>query len=185
MQLFTNEEGIRRLNERIENSNDDQDKVQALSMLATNYDIGGRGVPQDSRKAHQLWLRAVELGGSKDSHYYLSHSYSKYFKERGVEKDDKKALYHLEEATILGDAAARCELGLYEGDRGNWDEAKKHWMLSAAAGCESCLMRIKRGKKMGAVSNDEYKKTLRHHRKSVNLTRSAQRDAAREFLQPT
>jgi TPR repeat protein len=151
MQLFTNEEGIRRLIERIENSSDDQEKVQALTMLAIFYDIGGRGVPQDSRKAHQLWMRAVELGGSKDSHYNLSHSYSKYYDERGVQKDDKKALYHLEEAAMLGDAAARCELGTYEGERGNWDQAKKHWMLSAAAGCESCLEIIKRGKKKGAV----------------------------------
>ena len=179
---MTHEVGNRRLKERIENSSDDQDKIQALSFLASSYDIGGRGVPQDSKKAHQLWIRAAKLGGSKDSHYYLAQSYSRYYEERGVEKDAKKELYHLEEAAMLGDAAARCELGLYEATRGNWDKAKKHWMLSASAGCESCLWKIKQGKKKGAVSNDEYKKTLRVHRKSLNLTRSAERDAAREFL---
>eukprot|EP00984_Skeletonema_dohrnii_P027156 scaffold16617_cov136-Skeletonema_dohrnii-CCMP3373.AAC.1 len=151
-------------------------------MLASSYDTGESGLTQDSKMAHQLWKEAVELGGSKDAHYNLSQSYSKYHRERGVEKDDKKELYHLEEAAMLGDAAARCELGTYEGDRGNWDRAKKHWMLSAAAGCEGCMERIKRGKKKGVVSNDEYKKTLRAHRKSLNLTRSAQRDAARESL---
>eukprot|EP00984_Skeletonema_dohrnii_P027157 scaffold16617_cov136-Skeletonema_dohrnii-CCMP3373.AAC.2 len=175
---------ICRLFERIHHSCNDQDKIRALDMLASSYDTGagGIGVRQDSKMAHQLWMEAVELGGSKEAHYNLSQSYSKYHKERGVEKDDKKELYHLEEAAMLGDAAARCELGCYEGDRGNWDRAKKHWMLSAAAGCEGCMEMIKRGKKKGAVSSDEYKKTLRAHRKSLNLTRSAQRDAARERL---
>jgi len=177
---------ICRLFDRILHSHDDQDKIRALGMLASSFDTGaggiGIGVRQDSKMAHQLWMEAVELGGSKDAHYNLSQSYSEYHKERGVEKDDKKELYHLEEAAMLGDAAARCELGKYEAARGNWDRAKKHWMLSAAAGCEGCMERIKRGKKKGAVSNDEYKKTLRVHRKSLNLTRSAQRDAARERL---
>ena len=184
-QFNSNAKGIlKRLLHRIHHSSDDQDKIQALSMLASSYDTGagGLGVRRDSKKAHQLWMEAVELGGSKDAHYNLSLSYSKYHKERGVEKDDKKELYHLEEAAMLGDAAARCKLGFYEGERGNWDRAKKHWTLSAAAGCKGCMERIKRGKKKGAVSNDEYKRTLRAHRKSLNLTRSAQRDGARERL---
>jgi len=182
-QFNSDTEGIiSRLLDRIHHSSDDQDKMQALNMLASSYDTGESDLTQDSKMAHQLWMEAVELGGSKDAHYNLSQSYSEYHKERGVEKDDKKELYHLEEAAMLGDAAARCELGKYEAARGNWDRAKKHWMLSAAAGCEGCMERIKRGKKKGAVSNDEYKKTLRAHRKSLNLTRSAQRDAARKRL---
>lgn len=175
---LTSEEGkIRRIEERIEKCNDD-----ALHILATCYDVGQWGLPQDSRKAHQLWIRAAELG-SRNAHYRLSESYGKYHEERGEKKDDKKELYHLEEAAIMGDAASRCDLGMYEGGRGNWDRAKKHWIMSAAAGCEGCLERIKRGKKKGAVTNDEYQKTLRAHRKSLNLTQSAQRDAAMEFLQ--
>eukprot|EP00984_Skeletonema_dohrnii_P029909 scaffold20880_cov106-Skeletonema_dohrnii-CCMP3373.AAC.2 len=184
-QFNSNAKGIlKRLLHRIHHSRNDQDKIRALDMLASSYDTGagGIGVRRDSKKAHQLWMEAVELGGSKDAHYNLSQSYSKYYKERGVEKDDKKELYHLEEAAMLGDAAARCELGKYEAARGNWDRAKKHWMLSAAAGCKGCMERIKQGKKKGAVSNSEYKRTLRAHWKSLNLTRSAHRDGARERL---
>lgn len=166
----------------MDNSCDNQEKIQAMCMLATHFDTGGM-VTQNSAMAHELWMNAVELGGSKDAHYNLSMSYSTYYKERGVEKDDKKELYHLEEAALLGDAAARCQLGNYEADRGNWDGAKKHWMLSAAAGCEDCMEKIKRGKKKGGVSTVEYKKTLRVHRKSLNLTQSAERDAAREQIQ--
>ena len=117
--------------------------------------------------------------GSRDAHYNLSQSYGKFHKQRGVEKDDKKKLYHLEEAAMLGDAASRCDLGMYEGDRGNWDQAKRHWMLSASAGCEGCLNRIKRGVQKGVFSNGEYKKTLRHYEESITQTkRSVQRDVA-------
>ena len=179
LQLSTDEEKIDRIKERIENCNDEL----SIHILATCYDVGGRwGVPQDSKKAHQLWIRAAELG-LREAHHYLSRSYGKYHKERGVDEDDKKELYHLEEAAILGDAASRCDLGMYEGERGNWDKAKKHWMLSASAGCEGCFERIKRGKKKGVVTSNEYKKTLRAYKESLNLTRSAQRDAAREFFQ--
>jgi TPR repeat protein len=141
---------IHRLEERIENCNDGRE-VLAAHMLANAYDIGQYNVPQDSRKAHELWIRSAAMG-SRDAHYNLSLSYGLYHKERGVEKNDKKKLYHLEEAAMLGDAASRCELGIYESDRGNWDKAKKHWMLSASAGCEGCLHRIKRGVQKGAVA---------------------------------
>lgn len=184
LELFTSsfERVLGRLLHRMDHSCDDQEKIQAMCMLASHCDIG-EGVTQNSAMAHELWMKAVELGGSKDAHYNLSMSYSTYYEERGVEKDDKKQLYHLEEAAMLGDAAARCQLGNYEAERGHWDQAKKHWVLSAAAGCESCMEKIKRGKKKGVVSNVEYKKTLRLHRKSLNLTQSAERDAAREQIQ--
>ncbi len=170
---------IRKLEERIENCNDGRE-VSAAHMLANIYDVG-QNVPQDSRKAHQLWIRAAEMG-SRDAHYNLSQSYGKFHKERGVEKDEKKELYHLEEAAMLGDAASRCDLGMYEGERGNWDQAKRHWMLSASAGCEGCLHRIKRGVQKGAVSKREYSKTLRDYEESIKLTKSVQREMAKKFL---
>ena len=176
--MMPDEEVTRRLKERIDESNDSG----ALHVLATCYDIGGKlGLPQDSRKAHQLWVRAAELG-SREAHHSLSQSYGKYHKERGVEKDDKKELFHLEEAAILGDAASRCDLGMYEADRGNWNQAKRHWMLSASAGCEGCLERIKLGVKKGAVSKDEHSKTLRNYRDSVEVTKTVQRDIAKNIL---
>mmetsp|Transcript_24119 Transcript_24119/g.34495 ORF Transcript_24119/g.34495 Transcript_24119/m.34495 type:complete len:190 (+) Transcript_24119:778-1347(+) len=170
---------VRRLEERIENC-DDGREIMAAHMLAIEYDIG-QNVPQDSQRAHQLWVRAAAMG-SRDAHYNLSQSYGKFHKERGVEKDDKKELYHLEEAAMLGDAASRCELGIYEGDRGNWDQAKRHWMLSASAGCEGCLYTIKRGLQKGVVSEGEYKKTLRDYEESIKLTKSLQRVVGKHIL---
>ncbi len=46
--------------------------------------------------------------------------------------------------------------------------------LSAAAGCESCMEKIKEGKKKRAVSNKEYKKNVASSQGvTLNLTRSA------------
>ncbi|KAL7531819.1 hypothetical protein ACHAXR_005649 [Thalassiosira sp. AJA248-18] len=160
------------------------DNADAFHMLALWYDVGGNGLPQDSKKAHQLWSQGAELG-SRDAHYNLFMSFSKCFIERGVEKDVKKAIYHLEMAAIKGDARSRCELGHYEGKMGNWDRAKKHWMLSAAAGCHSCMEGgIKKGYLMGGVTEDEYTKTLRTYRDSLDEMKSKQRDSVQSTPHP-
>lgn len=165
-----------------ENSSDDNERIIARNMLASSYDIGRWGNPQDSKLAHEMWTQSLDIGPSKDAHYNLSQSYGKYHKKRGVQKDEKKEIYHMEEAAMLGDAAARCQLGKYEVERGNYDRAKRHLILSAAAGCESCMEKLRLGNKQGVVSNKEYKKTLCKHIESLKLTRSAERDAGfRQF----
>ena len=112
MQQFGLKAVLIRLCVRMHHGRDDQDETQAIGMLVSHYDKG-EGVPQDSSMARQLWMKAVRK-------YYN-------YKEQGVEKDDKEELHHLEEAAMLGDAAARCELGRYEGNKGYWDRAKKHY----------------------------------------------------------
>ncbi|KAL7554926.1 hypothetical protein ACHAWF_018491 [Thalassiosira exigua] len=170
---MSDEQVLRKLKDRIKLNDAD-----SFHMLAIIHDRGMHGLSQDSKKAHELWTRAAELG-SRDADYNLSKSYSVYYEERGVEKDEKKAIHFLEEAAIRGDAASRCELGRYEGNMGHWDRAKKHCMLSASAGCKSCLGRIKGGKEMGFVTKKEYTKTLRAHTESLEETKSDQREAAR------
>ena len=64
-----------RLNDRVENATNDSAKITALCMLANCYDLGVKGLPQDSKMAHRLWVQASELGPSKDAHYHLSQSY--------------------------------------------------------------------------------------------------------------
>ena len=178
-QSMSDEESVRRTEKRME-LND----VDSFHMLAAYYDRGMCGLTQDSKKAHELWTRAAELG-SKNADYNLSKSYGVYYEERGVEKDEKKAIHLLEAAAIKGDAGSRCELGRYEGRMGNWDRAKKHCMLSASAGCESCLGWIKKGKEMGGfITKDEYMTTLRAHKESLKETKSDQREAAKAVCAP-
>ena len=170
----SNEEHIQRIKDRM-----DKNDPEAFHLLAYYHDIGTRDIAQDSRKAHKLWEQAAELG-TRNAHYHLSKSYSVYYNERGVEKDEEKAIFHLETAAIMGDAASRCELGRYEQTMGNWEYAKKHWMLSAAAGCENCMgFRIKEGFLNGVVTEEEYNQTLSKYQKTIEETKSEQRDADR------
>lgn len=176
---ISNEVYVQRINKRMD-MNDPDAAARAYHALAFYYDRGMLGLSQDSRKAHELWAQSVAIKGNRNAHYNLSKSYSEHYEERGVEKDQKKAIFHLETAAILGDAASRCELGKYEQECGNWDFAKMHWMLSAAAGCENCMEgRIKKGYLNGAVTKDEYDKTLREYSQSIEETKSEQRTVAR------
>jgi len=120
-------------------------------------------------------LGCLGMGGVN---FRIQKSHSVYYNERGVEKDEKRAIFHLETAAIMGDAASRCELGRYEQTMGNWEYAKKHWMLSAAAGCENCMgFRIKEGFLNGVVTEEEYNQTLSKYQKTIEETKSEQRDA--------
>ena len=53
----------------------------------------------------------------------------------GVEKDEKKEWYHLEEASIAGHPEARCHLGFLELENDLADRAVKHWIIAANLGC--------------------------------------------------
>ncbi|KAK1737807.1 hypothetical protein QTG54_011579 [Skeletonema marinoi] len=61
---------------------------------------------RDYEKALQHWSRAAKLGDA-DAHYCLTILY---LEGLGVEKDEKKRLYHLEEASIGGHLVARRNL---------------------------------------------------------------------------
>lgn len=67
---------------------------------------------------------------------------------------------------------------------GNWEYAKKHWMLSAAEGCENCMgFRIKQGFLNGVVTKDEYNQTLSKYQKTIEETKSVQRDVHKAILE--
>lgn len=152
-----------------------------LQMLGNVYDKCMFGMPRDPEKAHELWTQAAELG-DKNGHWYLYQSYSEFYKERGVEKDMAKAIFHLEMAAIKGDPRSRCMLGCYEAKRGNLERAKKHWMHSASAGCDSCMRgAIKVGFEQGHVTEEEYIKTERAHKHSVNEMKSTERDSINAY----
>ncbi|KAL9182861.1 hypothetical protein ACHAXT_004140 [Thalassiosira profunda] len=171
---FSDAEAARRVEQRMETGD-----ACACHMLANAYDKGTFGKPQDSTKAHELWDRSAALG-SRDAHFNLYMSYSEYYEERGVKKDMTKAIYHLEMAAVLGDPRSRCLLGRYESEIGNYDRAKRHWLISASAGCDNCMEgRIKVGWTKGCVTEEEYQKALSAYRTSVDEIESSQRDATR------
>eukprot|EP00984_Skeletonema_dohrnii_P014420 scaffold6050_cov75-Skeletonema_dohrnii-CCMP3373.AAC.1 len=101
--------------------------------------------------AFEYLTKGAELG-DVNAHYHLSRLYEK---GQGVEKDEKKGLYHLEEAAI-----AAANLGL--------DEA---------------IQSLKLCYKKGKFSKDDFASALRAHQAAVNEMKSPQREEATEIAE--
>eukprot|EP00986_Skeletonema_menzelii_P007613 scaffold2995_cov135-Skeletonema_menzelii.AAC.3 len=70
----------------------------------------------------------------------------------GVEKDEKKTVYHLEEAAIGGHPVARHNLAYIEERRGKMDRAVKHMIIAANMGYDISLKALKNMYRDGLVS---------------------------------
>ncbi len=131
----------------------------------------------DCEKAFQYWTKAAELGYAI-AHFNLSTLYQK---GQGVEKNEKKEVYHLEEAAIGGHPGARHNLGCHEGNAGRHDRAMRHWVIAAKQGRDDALENVKYGFTKGLVSKEEYEAALRGHQAAVDATKSEQREKAEEY----
>ncbi len=128
--------------------------------------------------AFEYWTKAAQLG-HMDAHYNLSVLYRE--GER-VEKNEKKEVYHLEEAAIGGHPEARRSLGCHEGNAGRHDIAMRHFIIAAKQGYDEALEEVKKGFQRGYVSKEDYATALRGHQAAVDATKSQQRDAGEEFF---
>ena len=126
--------------------------------------------------AFKYFTKAAALGEA-DAHFNL---YILYRDGKGVEKNEKKKVYHLEEAAIGGHHIARHNLGVYEAENGRIDRAMKHFVISAKLGCDDSLENVKKGFRVGkkVVSKEDFEAALRGHQAAVDATKSQQRDLA-------
>jgi TPR repeat protein len=131
------------------------------------------------KSAFEYFSKGAELGDA-GAHYELSCLYRD---GRGVEKDKKKQLHHLEEAAIGGDPEARNNLGCYEGGNGRTDRAIKHFIIAANLGHDNALKTVKSLFSTGRVSKEDFASALRAHQAAVDATKSPQREAAEAALQ--
>ena len=162
--LISDEEGKRILMKRVE-AND------PASVGQMGYHRSKAG---DHSGALKYFTKAAELGGV-DAHYNLSVMYGEGL---GVKKDEKKRVYHLEEAAIGGHAYARHNLGYLEDCRGRMDRAVKHMIIAANMGLDKSLENVKMAYRKGLVSKDDFASTLRAHQAAVDATKSPQREEA-------
>ena len=161
------EENTKRKMERIK-SND----PAALSELGTiRYHEG------DWDGAFEYWTKAAELG-DVEAHYQLGNSY---LKGDDVERDEEKAVYHLEKAAIGGDPYARHNLGCYEERNGNIERAVKHFIIAANLGHELSMKRLWEYYERGNITKEELDVTLRTHHAAINEMKSPEREAAEAF----
>ena len=165
-------EDVERINKRVE-AND----AFAIYNLGCFYHDGTHGLQQDYERANELWLQAGELG----SIYAYNDIAAAYYDGEGVERDVKKEIYYLELAAMGGDATARHNLGCVEEDAGNMNRAMKHWIISAGAGDDVSLKKIREGYLNGAATKDDFETALRAHKEAKDEEKSDQREAAAAF----
>jgi TPR repeat protein len=141
----------------------------AMTHMGKEHDREG-----DYGKALEYYTKAAELG-DVEAHGCLGRLY---YEGRGVEKDVKKAVYHLEQAAIGGQPFSRGYLAVYKESNGRLERAAKHYIIAANLGFEPSLKWIKELFVEGIVSKDEYAAALRGYQAAVNETKSAEREKA-------
>jgi tetratricopeptide (TPR) repeat protein len=162
------EEGLKRIMERVEKN----DPV-AMRYMGRKHDEEG-----DYRKALEYFTKAAELGDVAANAFLGGRMY---FFGEGVEKDMKKAVYHLEQAAIGGHPGARVFLADYEINNARIERAARHYIIAANLGCNDSLQEVKDLFVQGKVSKEEYAGALRGYQAAVNETKSAERDEAEAY----
>ena len=146
----------------------------AINYHGLDYGNGTRGMPQDYRKANELFLKGGELG-CDEGYFSLGIAYRT---GQGVEIDREKSKYFYELAAMKGNTKARHSLGIMEQENGNAERSLKHYIISARAGNKESLDAVKEGFMTKLVAKDEYANTLRAYQKSSNEMKSDERDKA-------
>ncbi len=163
----TNEEENEQKRKRIEAN----DPVAICQMGAEKYHKG------DYDSAFKYYSRAAVLGDMM-AHFQLSRLYDE---GTGVEKNEKKHVYHAEKAAIGGHPHARHNLGCTEERRGSFDRAANHYIIAAKLGDDGSLKRVKDLYQVGYVNKDDFTAALRGHKAAIDATKSPQREEAYAF----
>ena len=148
------------------------DDVAILEMGLRRRDEG------DIEGAFEYLTKAAELGGA-EAHYILAVMYQE---GKDVEKDEKKEVYHLEEAAIAGNPRARHNLGCHESERFKYERAVKHWIIAANLGHEDSMHNVKEAYRSGLVSKEDFAAALRGHQAAIDAMKSPQREEAEAFV---
>ncbi len=133
----------------------------------------------DYEGAVEYFTKAATLG-DVEAHHNLSVMYHK---GKGVGKDTKKKIYHLEEAAIGGHPDARFNLGNHERRNGMGDRAMKHYIITAKLGHDRAWEEVEKGFQMGWASKEDFEATLSGHQTAVDATESTQREEAENARQ--
>jgi TPR repeat protein len=148
------------------------DPVAMRQMGGMQYNEG------DYKSAFEYYTKAAELG-DVTAHYNLSFMYRL---GQGVEKDEKKKVYHLEVAAIGGHVQSRHNLGCYEERNGRMERAVKHWIIAASMGDKESMKVLWKCHAMGLVKKEVLTATLRAHQAAVDATKSQQSEEADQYF---
>ena len=160
-------------------TDEEQDKLE-MKRIEMNDPVaickeGGKQYDKgEYRSAFEYWTKAAVLG-EIEAHYRLSHLYRE---GKGVEKDEGKEIFHMEEAAIGGHPNARHNLGAHEWKQRNVERAVKHWVIAARQGNDNSMKTLLDFFKEGYLNKDDLAATLRAHKAAADATKSKLRDFA-------
>ncbi len=152
-------------------------RIEVNDPVAIRQEGGDQYQKGNYTRAFEYWTKAADLGDA-EAHYQLS---GMYFRGEGVEKEERKHTYHLEEAAIAGHPDARHGLGCEEWNNGNTERAVKHLIIAATQGYDDSIKGLMDAFKGGYVNRDVLTTALRAHQAAVDATKSPQRETAEEF----
>ena len=148
----------------------------AINFIGAAYGDGRLGL-QKERKAVELWREAAELG-SIEALYNLGVSY---FNGEGVEQDEAKGAEFYKKAAMQGHVQSRNNLGFFEVNKGNYDRAVKHLLISAKMGYKDSLEMIKKMFMNGLATKEQYEQALKGCQDAVEEMKSHDRDEAKRL----
>ena len=146
----------------------------ALNYLGLTCFLGDFGLQEDMWKAVELWAEAAELGSIGALH----HLGVAYHDGEGVGRDTAKAIHFWSKAAMQGHVESRHNLGCCEGDKGNPDNAVRHYLISAKMGYKKSLDTIKGMFMAGLATKEQYAQALRQYQDAVEEMKSHERDEA-------
>ncbi|EJK57054.1 hypothetical protein THAOC_22942 [Thalassiosira oceanica] len=149
----------------------------AINFLGEKYCHGSLGLQKDMRKAVELWTEAAELG-SIEALFNLGVAY--YFGD-GVEKNTAKAVELFEKAAMHGNVESRHNLGQFEVEKGNYDRAVRHLLISAKMGYKGSVEIIKKMLMAGLATKEQYTVALKGYQDALEEMKSHDRDEAKRL----
>ncbi|EJK76909.1 hypothetical protein THAOC_01300 [Thalassiosira oceanica] len=155
----------------------DKRDAEAISFLGSLYETEKLGLAKDVPRAIELWTEAADLG-SIDAHYRLGNVY---YTGDGVKEDKPRGVRHWQQAAMKGHAESRHNLGHAEHQKGNYQIAVQHRMISAKMGHERSLNFIKEMFKEGNTTKAQYAEALLGYRDAMEETKSHQREEAKRL----
>ncbi|EJK69409.1 hypothetical protein THAOC_09335, partial [Thalassiosira oceanica] len=151
---------------------------QAISFLGKKYFFGDLGLQKDERRAVELYTEAAELG-SVEALFELGNAYDN---GKGVQQDNATAVKFFAKAAMQGHAESRYNLGSDEGQKGNYDRAVRHYLISAKMGDWDSIDLIKTMFARGLATKEQYAEALKGYQEAVEETKSHDRDEAKAYL---
>ncbi|EJK57267.1 hypothetical protein THAOC_22709, partial [Thalassiosira oceanica] len=150
---------------------------EAIYHLGTKYCHGELGLQKDMQKAVELFTEASELG-SINALYNLGIAYHL---GEGVQQDKDRGLHFLTKAAMQGHFESRYNLGCNEEEKGNYDRAVRHWMITAKMGDKDSIEEIKRAFMKGLATKEQYAEALRGYQDAAEEMKSHDRENAKRL----